>query len=467
MAVVLEHFETAFTPGYHYRFTEIANAEAWRKWYSGDYATLLPNTPTVANGLKLLPNGVWNYPYFSETSDFIADAAMSEHPALESPDEALSAWLADNGEGVMKAIRRATHYWSIDGVGVLAAQADKIEAIDPIHYFRVGTVDMPDELVGHILALRYVEKTPAQQLLPEQNLPFNRLKVIKLAAGMDTATEQIMEYHPGIVGRPLTGVYESPVKSICVAGNWRSWYPGCKDIVAQLLITMGVQGSQLNRYANRIRWLPLPAFDDYRRDLGSENRPATFSEAMRAFSEEAYPYVGLSGIAEPPQEAIYVEDFASRDAYINTLSQVFALACGIPPGTFGVGISPDASGFAREKAQDAASARIRSYRHEVERCAPKAIKAMGGPEGELIFNWSSPPFQSRDAFVKDVLDMKREGIISVKETRAALGYSTTDAAMEALESEGQQAQEQQQQASTMRGEQQPQSNQQGGMNNAG
>ena len=436
MATIVEYFDTAFTPGFQNIFDQVQLERDWREWYYGRYQSLSRLSPSVENGRALLePDGWVNLPLFQLTSDFMASAALGDMPVYASQNEAAGNWLEANMGFVLKAIRRAGFYWSIGDVCVLAAQPGQVEAVDPVYYFRVGTPDLPDRLVGHILAVDYYEKTPAEQLMPHLMLAPNRLRVVKLSDGV--ATETIYEYAPHTVGRILEGPRPSPITAICAVGGWDSWYKTVGPAAATLLTQFSLQAQQLNRHANRPQYVPAEVLDAVRPQVApSEEQAAnTGTAVMRRFRQLVYPVAGLaedSAGGKPMEEP---EDFESRLAFLEKCYENFFLATGLPPRSFGIGVSRYESGVAIEKSADSASARVQGFRQELADCLPTLVRAMGCPAGEISFNWATPPFQSREAHSTEIKDLFGLGLISIDEARRALGYTDSEEARSALREE--------------------------------
>ena len=424
MAVQLavEDFNIAFTPGYHYHFAKVEDELRWEEWYNTRYNSLLP-TPTVDNGLALIGGNPLRLPVFKMVSDFMSNAALSAMPGFASPDPALQDWLNDNSWQLDKALRRATRHWSVTDLAVLVSYPDRVEAFDPRYYFRCGSPDQPDALVGHILAIPFLQRDAASQLNPYTILPPNRIKVVRLRNG--AATTQLFSYSgseaSGVVGQPLTELTAGPETAICVAGSWDSWYAGIRDVAAALLIAYSLHNVQLNRYANRPSYIPVTVLDGIR---DSHPDPAAMNPTaiMKAFNELIRPAIGLMQDAEPPMESVYNEDFQSREIYLGRLWEAFFLGSGLPPSSFGIGVSVNESGYAREKAQDAASARIRAFRQDLTECLPQLVKGMGAPEGEVTFSWAAPPFQNRSQHVEEILGLFDRQLISPAEARRELGW---------------------------------------------
>ena len=102
---------------------------------------------------------------------------------------------------------------------------------------------------------------------------------------------------------------------------------------------------------------------------------------------------------------------------------LFFIASGLPPSSFGIGIGRGESGFARERAQDAASSRARAYRRDLAECLPILVRAAGIPgNGKVSFNWSAPPFQDRSKRQQELLALEAQGIITKEQVASALGW---------------------------------------------
>ena len=437
MATIVEYFDTAFTPGFQNIFDQVQDEHLWRDWYYGRYNRLASTNPSVENGRKLLePDGMIALPLFQLTSDFMASAALGDMPVYASQNEAAGNWLEANMGFVLKAIRRAGFYWSIGDVCVLAAQPGQVEAVDPVYYFRVGTPDLPDRLVGHILAVTYYEKTREEQLLPHLQLAPNRLRVVKLADGV--AMESIYEYAPHTVGPLLVGPRPSPITAICAVGGWDSWYRTVAPTAATLLTQFSIQAQQLNRYANRPQIVPAEALDFIRGQVpgGTDGQinAGTATAIMQRFRQLVYPVVGVT---EETRLDVQMdnEDFDGRLAFLEKCYENFFLATGLPPRSFGIGVSRYESGVAIEKSADSASARVQGFRQELADCLPTLVRAMGCPAGEISFNWATPPFQSREAHSTEIKDLFSLGLISIDEARRALGYTDSEEARTALRQE--------------------------------
>ena len=432
LAIVIENLETAFTPGYIPRFPELDAQRQWMDWYEGRYQTLFPAASTL-NGIALLDQKrPLNIPLFRMTSDFIAQAALAQMPAFSSPEPAILEWVDENFYAIERALRRAIWHWSVFDVAVLITRANgTVEAVNPLNYYRVGAVESPDELVGHILAFPYTERTPEQQLLPNQQLTHNRIKVVKLLNGQ--AMEQVFAYTPETVGQPITPGMASDITAICVTGNWQSWYSGVKDTAAALITAISVQALQLNLYANRpvYRSQQLAAQMDERTLKMPGQEQLSMQQLSEQFDRLVRPVLLISEGIDPPAESIYSEDFQSRNDFTQEMWETFARIVGLPQW----GIGRNASGYSRERAADSASVRVRSEWNDLSNCLPKLARGMGCPDGKLSVNWTAPPFQSREQHADEIIALFDKGIISMPEARRSLGWATSDEALEELRSE--------------------------------
>ena len=96
----------------------------------------------------------------------------------------------------------------------------------------------------------------------------------------------------------------------------------------------------------------------------------------------------------------------------------------MPVSSFGIGIGRGESGYAREKAQDASSSRIRAYRRDTADCFPGLCRAAGAPKaGMLSFNWATQPFVDKSVAQEWLLRLYQAGVITLDELREGLGYA--------------------------------------------
>ena len=412
---------TAFGEGYSFEFPELREQEQYRQWYEGNIATLLP-TSTIDNGFKLFnEEDRVNVPILKIASDFYAAAAVGEMPSASSESEEALEWLKTNTAMLDRALRRGTYYWSIHGLGVWTAEEGFIRAVDPLAYFRVGEPDQEDSLVGHILAYRYRQtEDDGERLVHSIDIP-NRVKVIKLIGELSTV--QIFRYDGTTVGDALTGVEASPVSAICVAGQGDSWYGSVQSLVSSIISSLTNIDVAINRFENRAKYYPAGVIDNVRQAVLSLGMTATPEELSARLNNIVRPILTLgANDEEPPMLSNELIELSGHFEALRTQLDLFFLGSGLPPSSFGIGVGRGESGIAREKAQDAASARVRAYRRDLAECLPNLAVNAGAPQEPLSFNWSAPPFEDRSKRQQEILALLTANVIDTEEARSALGW---------------------------------------------
>ena len=299
-----------------------------------------------------------------------------------------------------------------------------ITAVDPVAYYRVGAPDQPDELVGHIIAFTWREKTIEElNTIHDTEIP-NRMTVLKVSGG--ESRQEVFEYTEGIIGN-LIETEETAVTGICVAGHGESWYSDVQDLAARIMTEYTLIFDDLNRNRNRPIYLPASIRTDIEFALQTKGLEAvTAEDVAREIRKIIRPYITLTEEDSQFPEGLNDSTLdleAPFEAY-NTSLDLFFIGSGLPPSSFGIGIGRGESGYAREKAQDAATARARRYRQDISDCMPDMVVGMGAPaNGEYAFNWSSPPFQDRSAHQAEILGQLAANVITREEAREALGWS--------------------------------------------
>lgn len=429
----------AFGTGYHTQDLRKVQASERAEWYDARYdKTLLPPSSSIASGRALLADAdIINLPIFQLASDFMANAVLGESPASSPNTQAQTAWVDENETMIDRALRRATRYWSIHDYAVFTAEPGYIRAIDPISYYRVGEPDQRDATVGHIIAYPYRE--PVLDEIQQGEAVFeripNRIRVDKVYPDGQGATTQVFEYDgASIIGRALTGEESSPYTAVVTAGAGNAWYHGAKDLAARIILGISNVDQDLNRFRNRIRWYPNSVATDMTNEVPQEQRieiadngsvrVLNSGEVKAKIERRIRPVVILSGDDTDP-----MDDGAGGimlDApfeQLRTALDLFFMTSGLPPSSFGIGVGRGESGVARERAQDAASARARAYRRDLTDGLPILCERAGAPAGGPIgFNWSAPPFQDMTARQQELLSLHSAGIVTATEVRNSLGW---------------------------------------------
>lgn len=440
MATILLDNMDYFRQDASFYFPQREEELRWAAWYNNNYTSLLP-TSTIENGGKLFAAADRiNLPMFKVASDFLANAALSELPSYSVDDEASQEWLDDNFAMIHRTLRRATVYWSIADRAVFVAEPGVIRAVEPYAYFRVGEPDLRDNLVGHILAYPYYEKTPQEQLQSQTQYVPNRILVQRFSIPDNINDQTVYELNGSIIGRVLSGPERTAITAVCIAGGGNGWYQGVKDVAARLILQMSNIDAEINRWRNRPWYVTPNLIDAVTRQLealGQTNTPTALFAAARALT---MPVIGVDmtdgeDVPIDPNPAL---DLTPQFQQFNTLLDIFWLNSGLPPSSFGIGVGRNESGIAKEMGQTGAGVRIGSYRIDLADCLKQTVIAAGLPNPEgLSFTFITSPFQNRAERAEELLKQLSAGVLAVSEVRTALGYSSEKPSDETQQAEPQ------------------------------
>ena len=429
MSMIIIDSIDQFGEGQHVNWPEQEERKRYMDWYNMRYSSLYTNKPDISNGRQLLDDSedLLLLPLFKIASDFYNNAGMAEEPVISSDTDTGTRWIQENEGRLLKALRRGTKYWSIQDYAVFVAENDFIRAIDPTYYFRVGLPDQKDALVGHIIAYPWREKSIEELKTQTFDGVPDRITVIKLYNndnGDRISTHQEFHYDGQVIGAPTTAETESAVTAVCVAGLGDSWYGDVQHLAGRIMIQQSLILDDINRYRNQVRYLPASVLQIVRNALKVGEELPDFKMIQEFINKQKRLTVGL-GSDDPQPDASYKEvlDLESAFRSLETDYDLFYITSGLPPTSYGIGVGRGESGYAREKAQDAASARVRAYRSDLAECLPELMVASGAPvSGLYTVNWSSPPFEDRNSKRESVIQELQAGIITPEEAREALGY---------------------------------------------
>ena len=406
-----------FRPGATISIPEVGEQTRWIQWYEGHFQSLLPAQSTL-NGLSLIaPGDLVTVPWFRTAAAFYETTVASERPAIDGSDQVL-AWNERHGDEVWSALERAVQYWSIFDRAVLAvSESREVVAVNPLYYYRVGTWESRDELVGHIVAEPYWEGDSLHYSVVQAP---NRIRVTRFSANHnDVATyEYAGSSGTGTVG-PLIGREQAGVRTIVAVGDGRSWFPQVKRLAAAYMIRLTLMGLELNQYVNRPTSVPANVANDLRGHTGDTRSDA---EVLRDFVNQVRP--ALTADKQDAQLGRVQETTASTEQreLADMIGHLLFISAGVPPSVFGLGISPDSSGVAREYSNDVASSRVRAFREACARKLPAVLRALGAP-GRVQVTWAGNPLEHRTALVDDTLKLVQSGIITPEQAAVTLGYS--------------------------------------------
>ena len=414
-------------PGFLWNFPRLRDELNWERWYNGQFDSLFPPA-TIDNGLSLL---AWddiikiNMPRVF--SKFYEDAILSERPVVTG-SEAVIAWLAENGMQVWERIGRAVQQWSIFGLGVLTSYQDgTLRHIGSPNYFRVGDFVDDDLQVGHVIAYPYAELSGTALNNPGAVNPPNRLRIIRYMPSEDINDVTTYGFSGGgpdgfngVVRDVAEDTRPAGITHLSTFGYNDSWYADARDLMARLMLRLSLGESELNNFLNRIQVVPPGILADLR----ARGDTRSDSEIYRAFTQLVKPVLsddGESGTIGRVQEDLSTEESARQ---VELIGNLLMMTTGVPPSVQGTGISPDASGTARDKAQDPAKARVSHLRRHLAVAIPLLIAGQGAPAGEITVGWPGVPFEDTTEKHAGLRADFASGIASLEEVRPGLGYGT-------------------------------------------
>ena len=223
------------------------------------------------------------------------------------------------------------------------------------------------------------------------------------------------------MGNIAEGTRPAGITHIATFGYHDSWYPDARDLMARLMLRLSLGESELNNFLNRIQVVPPGILADLR----ARGDTRSDSEIYRAFTRLVKPVLsddGESGTIGRVQEDLSTEESARQ---VELIGNLLMMTTGVPPSVQGTGISPDASGTARDKAQDPAKARVSHLRRHLAVAIPLLIAGQGAPAGEITVGWPGVPFE--DTSRRNTPALRADfasGIASLEEVRPGLGYGT-------------------------------------------
>ena len=307
--------------------------EEWEQWYEGDFTSLFPE-PTINNGGKLHSAADRiEVPLHGVSSDYFRNTTWADRPSIATKSPEMQAFLDQNQERVFKVVERSLRSWSIFGIGIVLTHEDgSIIEINPRNYYRVGPIQDPDELVGHIVVHTWYEPDSVNEMLNPQafaNRIHNRAIVIRYSPKLGINTSQLYALSGEIVlGEALEEERPAGITAFCTYGNGYSWYSQAKSTAAAFMTRLTNNNRVLNRHDNRVRILPegtLPA--------PAEGDTRSEQERLNAQREEVDPVLFVGNetrivAGELGQAAQYNDE----QVFLEYLADQWNMITGIPPG---------------------------------------------------------------------------------------------------------------------------------------
>lgn len=414
-----------FGTGLEFRFPRVIEEERWQQWYDGQYQTLMP-APTIDNGYKLFAVAdLIKLPLHKLASDFYVDATLGEDFTVTTLEPSVQEWLDENLHRFLKIIRRGVEGWSITGRAVYVTHEDgALMEVPSYRYFRIGREYDPDHVIAHVIAWPYYEYREGERFLPFSNRVPNRIRITKYAPSETPPVNEVAVYelHGNVVGQLLQGPEPAGITSLCTAGDGDSWYGDAQTMLARMMIRVTNHDRTLNLSDNRPMMVPAQLMTTTPGQTRQARREAFYNEINPIIETDAETARGNYGTL-----GVDYQHSESRD-FIELLADSIYLVSGIPPATFGIGIGRNESGAAREKAQDRASAKIRTFRNDLRQCIPILLRGLKAPDGDLQIAWLTAPFQTRQDKINEAIRLMQTGLITKATAQRMLGLAEEDTA---------------------------------------
>ena len=409
----------------------------WRRLYEGDLSSLYAVNESVYNGLNVVKrDAMQDMSLYHVMSHFYFDAVLSDLPAVSSEDEARQAWLDRFMWDVWEAFDAAVEDWSISDVGVMyTAEGELVRAVPSHNYFPVYAENDTDSVIGHCFFYPYASG---------DNKVEDRVRIVKYDVPTGTSYSQTFQYTAGgAIGPPVDTGASPRITGVFTFGAEKSFYPLVGDAVREINVREGAASLVLNKHTSPLLVAPAAAVAGNSQLLNPQGKSYTDQSPFQRTSDSISEGGGLISGKEDTDWAYltYEAKLAENTAKIERLISYIHLVSGVPPQTFGVDIGKGESGVARERAMMSAVVKIGKLRASMSRMFPLMFDAMGAPEGDTSVIWTAGPLADKDAERSRAISEYAQGIITLDEVRAELGYDPmeTDPDAEIREEEEQDA----------------------------
>lgn len=359
-------------------------------WYRGKLESLYSRVAdSQVNGLALIPASemTTKFNYFGAASRFYIDAMLGDVPESVLPHYGL--------------LERIARHWAVTGEYCIVKRGRELRAVRPDFVFPIKHTDDDENIIGFVF------------VFPEQTTygtPTGKARVIEYDTATGAAFSSIRDYAVGTLGNLRESVATVRIDNVLWVDTHDGIYDDVQGIVRELNIRMAFIQSALNSTTLSL----LQANPDRISGFYSrrEITPANVGKAGRG---------GLGMLVEPPfmgeGETRYIERTGSglneSLEYMRLLLGQLAVMSGVPDYIYGVSLNQSPSEI--ERILFAGQARINRLRRAVER----TFGELGIPVA-----FTSEPFTTKRTRVDTALKAFQAGVISVDETRAALGYLT-------------------------------------------
>ena len=432
--------------GFLWNFDRIEEQKQWDAWYNGKLGSLLAN-PDLFNGLTLVPaTSLIVINLAKLCSNYYLDATWGIPALMSAEDEALARWLDDMRPALHKAFGNAILFSQVEGDIILqtrtTSDGPKIRAIKP-HEFVIVKDPTDDEVdIGYVIMYEW-----DSELYKSMNVRITRptrMRRIRYAPDLGINDVTDFNYAGGVIGEQLGPPQPGDTTGIFVAAEGQSFYREIAPLWLTFMVRMTLANKNLNQHANPPLMLPssiltervFQAEGNEKTDRGDELVSAQFTNGrdIVGFVDDDASFIG-EYIGFDSSVSISME-------FLQYIATLIYMITGVPPSSFGVNVGLNESGEARKTAMMRAVQRVNTIHNGIERVTPMILKAMGAPEGDVTFTWSSNFVENEGDRVDNLIkllearDEYGRPIITGDDLRRALSYAAlgkpTEAEMQEL-----------------------------------
>ena len=366
-------------------------------WYLGNLDSLFRVSPTIVNGLTLIPAAriTTRFNYFAAVSRFFSDAQLSDLPQMETSIAAL--------------IEELTQHWSVSGeCCIIAGSTGQLSTVRPDYVHPVRN-DFNKDLIEDFWFIFPLINQRTQFTEPQTP---TRARVITFNVATGVALQSERDYREGWVADEPSGV-PVDIASVVWVDTKDGVYHDMEGIVRELTIRINIMQTALNSVAFPLLQIDTDAV------AGGKLQTGVTPEAVTAAATD-----GLGLTVPPPfigeEGARYIErsgaGLTESLEYQRSLLAQLGVVSGVPDYVFGVR-NPVGAANETQRILFAGQAKIARFRRDLT----YALSIVG-----VTVEFSGEPFVTREEKVTGLIAQFKEGILTLNEVRIALGRSVTE-----------------------------------------
>ena len=363
------------------------------QYFRGNIKPLFDIPSSQVNGLSYV--GVneltTDYNYFAAASRFFIDAMLGDVP--------------ETVRLVYPIFERIVTHWAVTGeyCGVLSGGTFRVINPANVHPMPVGAEKQ--DVTGYLLVYPHT--------LPN-GLFDGYATVISYDIATGAAFQNVRGYSPGIVADVGTEPIPVRIDAVIWDNTGDGMYPYIAGIVRELNIRAALIQSNLNSTSYPLLQMSADNISGVssQRDITHAHINSLGKSALGVLVEP-----GFTGENEPRYIERSGAGLEESLAYVRLLLGLLSVMSGVPDYVYGVSLNQNPTEI--ERVLFAGQARINRLRRSLE----SAFSRLGLP---ILF--TTEPFSTRKSRLDGIRQLYSEGIITLAEARAALGWGANNGA---------------------------------------